>query len=170
MSDDQQQNQSVETADLRILIIDHSQEMRQLIRDMLARMGIRRVSEARGVEPAQEIIQENRIHVVLVDWDLEPNTGLDVVKLLRDRDKSPNPFVPIIMLTGIADKDRVLQSRDAGVNEFLLKPLSSKMLYDRIHAAANAARPFVEAKQYFGPDRRRKTPAGYQGPKRRTGD
>ena len=170
MSDDQQQNQPVETADLRILVIDHSQEMRQLVRDMLARMGIRRVAEARGVEAAHEIIQENRIHVVLVDWDLEPNTGLEVVKMLRDRDKSPNPFVPIIMLTGIADKDRVLQSRDAGVNEFLLKPLSSKMLFDRIHAAANATRPFVEAQQYFGPDRRRKTTAGYQGPKRRTED
>lgn len=168
MSEASKQSAPVEPGDLNILVVDHSQEMRQLIRDMLSRMGIRRVSEARAVEPALEIIEENPIHVVLVDWDLEPDTGLAAVQALRDREKSPNPFVPIVMLTGVADKDRVLRSRDAGVNEFLLKPLSSKMLFDRINAAVNASRTFVEAQQYFGPDRRRKAGGPYKGPERRS--
>ena len=121
--------------------------MRQLIRDMLSRMGIRRIHESRGIEGASQILDENRVHVVLVDWDLEPMSGLEVVRLLRDKEQSPNPFVPIIMLTGVADKDRVLSSRDAGVNEFLLKPLSSKMLADRINAAVNGTRAFVEGSE-----------------------
>jgi two-component system chemotaxis response regulator CheY len=162
-----QQKQPVQPTELCILIVDHSQEMRQLIRDMLSRMGIRRIHESRGIEGASQILDENRVHVVLVDWDLEPMSGLEVVRLLRDKEQSPNPFVPIIMLTGVADKDRVLSSRDAGVNEFLLKPLSSKMLADRINAAVNGTRAFVEGSEYFGPDRRRKDHPGYKGPDRR---
>ncbi len=162
------QNQSVAPVDLCILIVDHSQEMRQLIRDMLSRMGIRRIHESRAIEGATQILEENRVHVVLVDWDLEPMSGLEVVKILRDKDQSPNPFVPIIMLTGVADKDRVLSSRDAGVNEFLLKPLSSKMLADRINAAVNGTRAFVEGSEYFGPDRRRKDNPAFKGPNRRS--
>ena len=163
------QDVSLTPADLCILIVDHSREMRQLIREMLSRMGIGRIHEARAIESATQTLEDNQVHVVLVDWDVEPMNGLEVVRVLRDKDQSPNPFVPIIMLTGVADKDRVLSSRDAGVNEFLLKPLSSKMLADRINAAVNGPRSFVEGSSYFGPDRRRKDNPAFRGPNRRSG-
>jgi len=75
--------------------------------------------------------------------------------------------VPIIMLTGHSEKKRVISARDAGVTEFLAKPISAKSLYQRILNIVINPRPFIKSKGYFGPDRRRNAAANYTGPERR---
>ena len=82
--------------------------------------------------------------------------------------QSPNPFVPIIMLTGHTHVDRVLQARDAGVTEFLAKPISINAILSRLVAIVDHPRPFVRTKSYFGPCRRRRDDHQYQGPERRS--
>src|SRR6185503_19347376 len=59
--------------------------------------------------------------------------------------------------------------RDAGVTEFLAKPISAKALYQRIINVVANPRPFIKTKTYFGPDRRRNTTSNYIGPERRKG-
>jgi two-component system, chemotaxis family, chemotaxis protein CheY len=73
------------------------------------------------------------------------------------------------MLTGHSEKKRVIAARDAGVTEFLAKPLSAKALYQRILNVVANPRPFIKTKTYFGPDRRRNTSGTYNGPERRKG-
>jgi DNA-binding response OmpR family regulator len=73
------------------------------------------------------------------------------------------------MLTGHSEKRRVTVARDAGVTEFLAKPISAKGLYQRILNVVANPRPFIKTKTYFGPDRRRNTSNTYIGPERRTG-
>jgi DNA-binding response OmpR family regulator len=73
------------------------------------------------------------------------------------------------MLTGHSEKKRVVAARDAGVTEFLAKPISAKALYHRVLNVVANPRPFVKTKNYFGPDRRRSTSANYVGPERRKG-
>jgi DNA-binding response OmpR family regulator len=75
--------------------------------------------------------------------------------------------VPIIMLTGHSDKKRVMIARDAGITEFLTKPISAKSLYERILNVVLRPRPFVKTKTYFGPDRRRNVNPNYSGVERR---
>jgi len=75
--------------------------------------------------------------------------------------------VPIIMLTGYTEMHRVTEARDAGVNEFLAKPVSAKKLYSRIVAIIEHNRNFIKIKQFFGPDRRRKALESYRGDERR---
>jgi DNA-binding response OmpR family regulator len=70
-------------------------------------------------------------------------------------------------LTGHCDKRRVMTARDAGVTEFLAKPISAKALYQRILNVVVSPRPFIRTKTYFGPDRRRNTSNAYIGPERR---
>jgi DNA-binding response OmpR family regulator len=77
--------------------------------------------------------------------------------------------VPIIMLTGHSEKKRVIAARDAGVTEFLAKPISAKGLYGRILNVVANPRPFIRTKNYFGPDRRRNANPNYSGPERRKG-
>jgi DNA-binding response OmpR family regulator len=90
--------------------------------------------------------------------------------MIRQPGANANPFVPIIMLTGHSEKRRVTAARDAGVTEFLAKPLSAKALYERIVNVVVNPRPFVKTRTYFGPDRRRNAGAGtYAGPERRKG-
>jgi two-component system, chemotaxis family, chemotaxis protein CheY len=63
-----------------------------------------------------------------------------------------------------------MMARDAGVTEFLAKPISAKALYQRIVNVVVSPRPFIKTKSYFGPDRRRNTTNAYIGPERRGGD
>ncbi len=80
---------------------------------------------------------------------------------------SPNPFVPVIMLTGHTHIDHVRQARDAGVNEFLAKPVSVKAIMTRLISVIEHPRPYVRTKAYFGPCRRRRGADEYRGPERR---
>jgi DNA-binding response OmpR family regulator len=73
------------------------------------------------------------------------------------------------MLTGHTEKARVTAARDAGITEFLAKPISAKALYQRIANVVANPRPFIKTKTYFGPDRRRNASSNYTGQERRKG-
>ena len=89
--------------------------------------------------------------------------------MIRQPESKGNPYAPIIMLTGHSEKKRVLSARDAGITEFLAKPISAKALYERILNVVANPRPYIKTKTYFGPDRRRNVNATYVGPERRKG-
>ncbi|MCK5546645.1 MAG: response regulator, partial [Rhodospirillaceae bacterium] len=108
--------------------------------------------------------------VIICDWSMQPLDGLDFVRMVRTGTDSPNPFVPIIMLTGHTEMHRVMEARDSGVHEFLAKPISAKGIYSRIRTIIENPRPFIRAGIYFGPDRRRKENPNYNGPERRKAD
>lgn len=88
---------------------------------------------------------------------------------MRTADDSPNPLVPIIMLSAYSERSRVTAARDAGVTEFCCKPITAKEMFSKIVAVINEPRPFIRTRTYFGPDRRRNDPdkAIYKGPERR---
>jgi two-component system chemotaxis response regulator CheY len=73
------------------------------------------------------------------------------------------------MLTGHSERQRVVAARDAGITEFMAKPISAHALYQRILNVVANPRPFVKTKSYFGPDRRRTVKPSYTGPERRKG-
>ena len=75
----------------------------------------------------------------------------------------------LVMLTGHTSLERVHQARDAGVNEFLAKPVSSKTILSRLVSVIEHPRPFVRTRSYFGPCRRRRRDDEYHGPERRSG-
>jgi FixJ family two-component response regulator len=80
--------------------------------------------------------------------------GLDgpaFVRRVRSPGSFPYPDVPIIMLTGHGERSRVLEAVKAGVNEFLLKPVSSKALQDRLISVLAKPRPPVQTADYYGP-------------------
>ena len=73
-------------------------------------------------------------------------------------------------MTGHSEKSRVYEARDAGVTEFVVKPITAKAILDRIHAVIMRPRDFVKHDSYFGPDRRRTNTVNYTGPLRRADD
>ena len=107
--------------------------------------------------------------IVITDWAMPIFDGLELAQMIRQPDSKGNPYAPIIMLTGHSEKRRVTVARDAGVTEFLAKPISAKGLYQRILNVVANPRPFIKTKTYFGPDRRRNTINAYIGPERRIG-
>ena len=119
---------------------------------------------------AVKVMKKFQADIVLTDWHMEPQDGIDLVRIIRNSKDSPNPYVPIIMLTGHTELQRVIDARDAGVNEFLAKPLSAKSLYGRIATIIESPRPFVRTKEYFGPCRRRQNLGPQGGMKERRHD
>lgn len=140
---------------LSVLIVDDSTHMRRLLREILYGFQIRNVREFETVKAATASFYEFPYDLALIDWLMEPVDGLDLVKWIRTSSTSPDPYLPIIMVSAFSEVRRVEAARDAGVNEFLVKPLSPSSLYNKISALVDSPRPFVRCESYFGPDRRR---------------
>lgn len=149
--------------ELKVLVLDDNKNMRALIQSILFALGVRTVLEVGDVAQAFEELKSFEADLIITDWHMEPLDGLDFVRMVRNDPTSPNPYLPIVMLTGHTELQRVVDARDAGVNEFLAKPLSAKALYSRLAAIIDNPRPFIRTKTYFGPCRRRKDIGPPQG-------
>jgi CheY-like chemotaxis protein len=152
---------------LRFLVIEDSAHMRRILRTLLNGFGAREVYEAEDGASGLEAFTHFMPDIVIADWVMPIFDGLELAQMIRQPGANANPYVPIIMLTGHSDKNRVMIARDAGITEFLCKPISPKSLYERILNVVAKPRPFVKTKTYFGPDRRRGVNPGYSGPERR---
>ncbi len=154
---------------LRFLVVDDNAHMRRIVRTLLHSFGAREVHEAEDGAAGLEAFSHFMPDIVITDWAMPIFDGMELTGMIRQPGANANPYVPIIMLTGHSEKKRVLQARDAGVTEFLAKPISAKALYQRILNVVINPRPFVKTRTFFGPDRRRNPNANYVGPERRKG-
>ena len=155
---------------LKALIVEDNAHMRSLLRALLNSVGIKEIAEAAHGGAALQILRERKSDLVLSDLAMKPMDGLEFTRQVRNADASPNPFVPIIMITGHTEKHRVEAARDAGVTEFLAKPITAANLFARIAEIVERPRAFVRCESYFGPDRRRRMIEDYAGPWRRADD
>jgi PleD family two-component response regulator len=152
--------------DLSFLIVDGSEFMRSLIKRGV-KAHAREIREAANGAEALKIMEKYLPDVVLVDWEMEPVDGLEFVKRVRDPKQSPDSFARIIMVSSVAERQRVLAAWSAGIDEFLVKPVSAADLIGRIRKVIESPRPFIRVESYCGPDRRRPR-LPYDGPERRS--
>ena len=159
----------IEFNKLRFLVIDDNAHMRRILRTLLHGFGAREVYEAEDGASGLEAFTHYVPDIIIVDWAMPIFDGLELTQMIRQPGANANPYVSIIMLTGHSEKRRVMAARDAGITEFLAKPISAKALYERIVNVVANPRPFIKTETYFGPDRRRLVNPGYIGPERRKG-
>lgn len=150
-----------------ILVVEDSGFMAKLLKTVLRGLAVGTVHECLDPKKVIPALQDFQPDVVFLDLEMPDIDGLEVARQIRKGEESPNPFVPIIMITGHTKKINVEQARDAGVTEFLAKPISAKSVYDRLVACIEAPRPYIKTSSYYGPDRRRRTEEPYEGPERR---
>lgn len=152
---------------LRVLIVDDNPHMRKLLATILQAFGVTQISDAADGESAWKILADANPDVVLLDWVMYGMSGIDLAKMIRTSAASPNPLVPIIMLSGHTSADRVRLARDYGVNEFLAKPVSVNAVMTKLNAVIEHPRPYVRTIRYFGPCRRRRGRDEFKGSERR---
>ncbi len=152
---------------LTFLFVDDNKHMHSVVKAILNSMRIKNIRFSDNAADAFMELRQWHPDIVITDWAMQPLDGLDFVRLVRKGADSPNPYIPIILLTGHTEMYRVIEARDAGVNEILAKPISIKGLYSRIVSIVERPRPFIKTKTYFGPCRRRKNDKKYKGPERR---
>jgi two-component system, chemotaxis family, chemotaxis protein CheY len=153
---------------LKILVVDDNIHMRKLVTTILQAFGVVQIYEADSGDRAWTVLRESNPDVIVLDWVMEGMSGIELVNMIRANPASPNPFVPVIMLTGHTSMEYVGLARDAGVNEFIAKPVSIKTMMSRLVSVIEHPRPFVRTQGYFGPCRRRRGAEEYRGPERRS--
>jgi CheY-like chemotaxis protein len=153
--------------ELNVLIVDDDRHMRMLIRNVVFALGVKDVMEASDGSAALDELKATRADLVLCDMKMEPMGGLAFVKRLRADPNNPCRFVPVIMITAYAELKTVADARDAGVSEFMAKPISADALNKRIQRVLEDQRHYVEAQDFFGPDRRRSRNDEFGGEDRR---
>jgi CheY-like chemotaxis protein len=155
---------------LRALVVEDNLHMRSLLKSLLHAFGIKHIYEAEDGDTAYGVFCHRRPDFVLTDLSMAKADGIAFTKRIRTDVDSPNAYVPIIMVTGHTERPRVEAARDAGVTEFLAKPITAQNLMLRLAEIIERPRPFVKCDDYFGPDRRRRRVENYTGPWRRAED
>lgn len=140
---------------LHVLIVDDVAHIRTMVRSVLRHLGLERVSEAASVDEAFQIIRTLSPDIVFTDWEMPNGCGLELVHKIRNHPDCPDPALPVIMLTAHGSHEHVTIGRNAGVTDFLVKPVSPARIVERLLDVVNRQRPFVVSPGYRGPDRRR---------------
>ena len=105
--------------DIHVLVVDDNKQMRFLVRCLLRAGGITKVTEAETGSQAFDVMRARPVDLIIVDWKMAPIDGLRFTQMVRRNSDSPNPYVPILMLTAHTEISRVAAARDAGVNGFV---------------------------------------------------
>ena len=145
-------------ASTKVLVVDDEYYMRKVVRTLLMSIGVRTIYEAHDGPAGLEHIRRTAPDVVIVDWQMPGLDGAGFTRMVRSPTTFPLPDIPIIMLTGHGERARVIEAMQCGVNEFLLKPVSSKALQDRLLAVLTNPRPMIHTKNYYGPAPRKGVP------------
>lgn len=140
---------------LRVLVVDDDPYMRKVVRTMLNAIGVRTVYEAADGVAGLDALRQNNPNLVIVDWEMPRLDGAQFIRTVRSPGEFPVPDVPIIMLSGHGEHWRVVEAARIGAHEFLLKPVSTKSLLERIVAIIGRPRPTVKLDGYYGPLPRR---------------
>jgi two-component system chemotaxis response regulator CheY len=129
----------------RILVVDDQQEMLVLLQRMLKGAGFTQVWTASNVQDALKMLSQRPFHMVLTDYNLMGNTGLELVRKARAGGSgwSTRSDVPIIMITGHGEREYVLAAKEAGVSAFLVKPVSRAQLEEKVAAVLARVPPPV---------------------------
>lgn len=140
---------------LSFVVVEDNAYMRRIIRTLLNGFGSREVYDAEDGAAGLEAFVSYKPDIVITDWEMPVLDGIELTRYIRNPETSANPFTPVIMVTAYSEKRRVMLARDVGVTEYLAKPISAKILYERILSLVASPRPFIKSRHYFGPDRRR---------------
>jgi two-component system chemotaxis response regulator CheY len=136
---------------LKVLIVDDEPTMRRVTRSLLLMIGIKTIYEAGDGHCGLAEICRWVPDVVILDWAMPSLNGPEFVRRVRSPASFPVPNVPIIMLTGHGERSRVIEAVQLGVNEFLLKPVSSVALQARLVSILANPRQMVRKGDYYGP-------------------
>jgi two-component system chemotaxis response regulator CheY len=155
---------------LRVLVVDDHESMRSILATLLRAYGFDEIHQSENGRDAIEALKTFRPDIIVTDFAMPYLDGIAFARQVRESDDDSLRLVPILMVSGHAHTTQILAARDAGVNEFLRKPVTGRNLAARIRRIIDEDRIFVRATSYIGPDRRRGAPRDYKGPKRRNDD
>lgn len=119
-----------------ILIVDDYKTMLRIVRNLLKQIGFENVDEATDGSAALTKLRDKDYQLIISDWNMEPMTGLQLLKEVRNDSKLQT--TPFIMITAESKPDNVIEARKAGVNNYIVKPFNAETLRAKLAAVLAA--------------------------------
>jgi two-component system, chemotaxis family, chemotaxis protein CheY len=120
-----------------ILVVDDYNTMIRIIRNLLRQLGFQDIDDAPDGSVALSKMHSKRYGLVISDWNMEPMTGYQLLKTVRSTpDFSTTPF---IMVTAESKTENVIAAKQAGVNNYIVKPFNADTLKNKIEAVFASA-------------------------------
>ena len=116
--------------EMPVLIVDDYKTMLRIIRNLLKQIGFNNVDEASDGKAALERMQQRKYGLVISDWNMEPMTGLELLKEVRADDSLRE--TPFIMITAESKTENVIAAKEAGVNNYIVKPFNAATLKTKL--------------------------------------
>lgn len=153
-------------SDLRVILLDPdpAKHHLEMIRSVLMLLDIVRIRDASDTGRLFERLKHFEADVLIAA--VTPMEAVTLARTVRRHPQSPNPALPIVIVSTPMTPQQVSGLRDAGVTEMLVHPITVKALAARMESAVLNPRPFVQSERFVGPDRRRRS-ASPPGPERR---
>ncbi len=117
---------------MHILIVDDYKTMLRIIRNLLKQLGFENVDEATDGTSALQKIRERPYGLVISDWNMEPMTGIELLREVRADEKVKG--TPFIMVTAESKTENVIAAKQAGVNNYIVKPFTAETLKQKMVA------------------------------------
>lgn len=169
MSDAPKGRVNLEKAKVLLLAEQHAMEL--LVR-VFRGFGVHQPLRCADMREAMEVCRGTDLDLVVCDGGLPGGETFDFIFALRRSSLEPNRYAPVMVIQGHTPMDQIQQARDCGANFVVAKPLTPKLLLERILWIAAESRPFIELDTFVGPDRRFQNlgPPGGPGTGRRRSD
>jgi two-component system chemotaxis response regulator CheY len=115
-----------------VLIVDDYATMLRIVKNLLKQIGFEHVDEATDGGAAYQMMKLKKYGLVISDWNMQPVTGIEFLRNVRaDAELKATPF---IMVTAESKTDNVMEARNAGVSNYIVKPFSSEILKGKIES------------------------------------
>lgn len=137
-----------------VMVVDDNAFSLRLTTQTLLGFGIKTRYLCSDAQSAVDILKAGPVDLLIVDCDMPGPDGYDLVSWLRRSNLDPNAFTPTLMISGHTRASQVTKARDCGANFIVTRPITPVILLERILWMARDPRPFIQAGEYAGPDRR----------------
>lgn len=118
---------------MNILVVDDFKTMRRIVSNLLIQLGFKNIDEAVDGESALKKLDEKTFHLIISDWNMEPMSGFELLQKIRASSAYYKP-IPFIMVTAESKPENIIKAKQAGVNNYIVKPFTADTLKSKLSA------------------------------------
>ena len=150
-----------------VLLLQNNQTELDILGQVFIGFGVKAIRKCLTLADAEDCIKSGVVFdLIVVDCDMPGGAGFDFITKLRRMDESDNRLAPMMLVSGHTVPSSITRARDCGANFVVAKPITPKVMFDRVMWLAREEKQFVVTDSYSGPDRRHRTfgpPPGTKG-------
>jgi len=115
---------------MKVLVVDDFATMRRIVKNILNQIGFKNIIEADDGSSALEVLKKNKVDLIMSDWNMPKVTGLELLKAVRSDESMKD--MPFLMVTAEGQKDSVVQTVQAGVSDYIVKPFTADTVKEKL--------------------------------------